>query len=123
MAKILIVDDNPDERRIFATALYYNGFETVEAAAGMEAIAIARDEQPDLILMDVKLPDMNGFLAAEIIRAEATSRTVPVVCLTGLDITPEAARERGCTELLIKPVEPKDLVTAVHRNLVHPPMA
>jgi CheY-like chemotaxis protein len=121
VAKILIVDDNPDERRIFATALYYNGFETVEAAAGMEAITIAREALPDLILMDIKLPDMNGFLAAEIIRANASNSSVPIVCLTGLDISPEAARERGCTELLIKPVEPKDLVNAVHRNLVHPP--
>ena len=123
MAKILIVDDNPDERRIIATALYYNGFETVEAAAGMEAITLARESLPDLILMDIKLPDMNGFLAAEIIRANAASSAVPILCITGLDITSEAARERGCTELLVKPVEPRDLVIAVHRNLVHPPAA
>jgi CheY-like chemotaxis protein len=123
VAKILIVDDNPDERRIMATALYYNGFETVEAAAGMEAVSLAREAQPDLILMDIKLPDMNGFLAAEIIHAEASPRTVPIVCLTGLDISPEAARERGCTELLTKPIEPREVVNAVHRNLVQPPAA
>jgi CheY-like chemotaxis protein len=121
VAKILIVDDNPDERRIMATALYYNGFETIEAAAGMEAVSLAREAQPDLILMDIRLPDMNGFLAAEIIHAEASPATVPIVFVTGLDITPEAARERGCSELLIKPVEPREVVNAVHRNLVHPP--
>ena len=70
-----------------------------------------------------QFPDRRIYLVGEIIRASGTNSSVPIICMTGLDISPEAARERGCTELLIKPVEPKDLVNAVHRNLVQPPAA
>lgn len=121
MPKILIVDDNPDERRIFRTILYYNGFDTVEAGTGQEAVRVANESRPDLILMDVKLPDMTGFLAVEIIQSALDQKDVPVICVTGLDLTPEQARERGCTDLLIKPVLPEELVRSVHRLLPLPP--
>ena len=117
MARILIVDDNPDERRIIATTLYYNGFETTEASSGMEAITSVKDDVPDLIIMDVKLPDMNGFLAAEIIRAVPGCEMTPVLCVTAMDLPVDIARDRGCSDLLIKPVLPEALVTSIHRLL------
>ena len=117
MAKVLIVDDNADERRIFATALYYNGFDVAEAGSGTEAIKAARESVPDVIIMDIRLPDMNGFIATEIIRAALDLERVPVICVTGLDLSGIDARERGCADLLIKPVEPHVLVAAIRRNL------
>ncbi|MGQ0562068.1 MAG: response regulator [Gemmatimonadota bacterium] len=121
MATVLIVDDNPDERRIVATTLYYNGFDTLEAGRGADGISAARESLPDLILLDIKLPDMSGLLVAEIIRAHPDLRPIPVVCITGLDITQETVRAKGCVDLLIKPVLPHELVAAVHRNLAAPP--
>ncbi|MGQ0815311.1 MAG: response regulator [Gemmatimonadota bacterium] len=123
MAKVLVVDDNADERRIFTTTLYYNGFDVSEAASGSEAIAVARTFVPDVIVMDIKLPDMNGFIATDIIRAILELDEVPVICITGLDLTAGEARARGCVELLTKPVEPHVLVSAVRRNLAAPPLS
>jgi two-component system OmpR family response regulator len=120
--RILVVDDNPDERRIFGTVLYYNGYEVLEAGTGMDAVAAARDAAPQLILMDVKLPDMTGFLAAEIINT-GLNLDLPVICVTGLDITEAHARERGCVDLLIKPVSSEDLVRSVRRVLDTKPNA
>jgi CheY-like chemotaxis protein len=120
LAKILIVEDNSDERRILATTLYYNGFETEEAGNGIEAIRAVKIGPPDLIIMDVKLPDMNGFLATEIIRAVPGCEKTPVVCVTGMDIPLDIARERGCSDLLIKPVTPEGLVNSIRRLLPTP---
>lgn len=117
MAKILIVEDNPDERRILATTLYYNGFETEEAGNGMEAITAVRSGAPDLIIMDIKLPDMTGFLATEIIRTVPGCEETPVLCVTAMDIPVEIARERGCVDLLMKPVAPESLVNSIRRVL------
>lgn len=118
--RILVVDDHPDERRILATVLYYNGYDVVEAASGREAVVAAAEARPDLILMDLRLPDMTGFLAAEIIRTGLGFIDIPVICVTGMDVPVERARERGCADVLYKPVYPEDLVRAVHRQL---PMA
>ena len=121
--KILVVEDNPDQRRILSTILYYNGFDPIEAATGRDAVNAASEVSPDLILMDLKLPDMTGFLAAEIIQSGMGNKRVPVICVTGLDITPAKAKQRGCVDLLLKPVLPEDLIRAVHRVLSAPPAA
>lgn len=121
MVRVLIVDDNPDERKIFATTLYHNGYEPVEAATGMDAISAAKLQCPDLILMDVKLPDMHGFLAAEIIRSIPGLEGVPVICTTGMDMSVDEARRRGFADFLQKPFPPQDLIAAVRRNLLKPP--
>lgn len=68
-----------------------------------------------------KLPDMNGFLATEIIRALPGLEEIPVICVTGLDISVDSARGRGCTDLLKKPFPPQDLIAVVRRNMLIPP--
>jgi CheY-like chemotaxis protein len=121
MAHILIVDDDPEARRIFSSALYYNGFSCQEAATGMEGIAAAKELRPDLIVMDVKLPDMSGMLAAEILKAHAGFEHVPVVCVTATDLPAKAAVDRGCAAVLYKPLQPAELVTAVRKWLAAKP--
>ena len=113
MAKILIVDDNADERLIYSAVLHYHGHEVSEAVDGKAGIDMARSTQPAVILMDVHLPVMNGLLAAEILKASPDTSDIPIVCLTGYDISRSHALESGCCQFLRKPVSPSELTQAV----------
>lgn len=120
MNQILVVDDHPDQLEMLAATLYYNGFTVLRAGTGMQAINIAKEQRPDLILMDVKLPDMNGMLAAEIIHARDGLEHIPIIGVTALDLPLQLARDRGLVELLFKPVPPARLVQTVRRYLPPP---
>lgn len=111
----LLIEDNDDEREIFRIALYYNGYTVVEAANGASAITSARAARPDIIITDLKLPDMNGFIAADIIRTHAGYENIPLMCVTGYDITDIA--DLRCDLLLRKPVVSHALVAATQRLL------
>lgn len=117
MARVLIVEDNADERAVYAALLFYNGFDVLEATDGQDAIRMAKSEQPDVILMDVRLPTLNGLLATEILRATPETRSIPVICMTGFDLSRERAEESGCRQLLRKPIPPSMLVGAVHQAI------
>ena len=113
MARILVVDDNPDERLIYSAVLHYHGHTVDEAADARVGIQLAQDRQPDVILMDVHLPVMNGLLAAEILKATPNTSSIPILCLTGYDVNPAHAIASGCNEFLRKPVAPTDLTRVV----------
>jgi len=110
---VLVVEDNADERAVYSALLYYNGFDVVEAEDGQDAIQLAKTRDPDVILMDVRLPTLNGLLTTEILRATAETQSIPVVCMTGFDLSRERAEESGCRQLLRKPIPPAMLVDAV----------
>jgi CheY-like chemotaxis protein len=114
---ILIVDDEPAVRRLLAKWLQADGFIVIEAATGGEAIAAAQESLLDAIVMDVMLPDMNGFVATERIRTVPGFRSIPVIGLTGLDVRIDVAHEGGCTDLLSKPVEREALLEMVRRYI------
>jgi CheY-like chemotaxis protein len=119
MAKILIVDDELEVRGFLTKALKAHGFtDMLEAATGTLAIDAARRWRPDLIVMDIQLPDMTGFAAIRQIRRLPGLTTLPIICLTGLDMKFDAAHEGGCTDLLLKPVEPGVLFKAIQRHLI-----
>lgn len=113
MPLVLVVEDNADERAVYSALLFYNGFDVLEAADGQEAIQLAKAREPDVILMDVRLPTLNGLLTTEILRVTAETRSIPVVCMTGFDLRRERAEESGCRQLLRKPIPPAMLVDAV----------
>ncbi|HEY0673443.1 MAG TPA: response regulator [Longimicrobiales bacterium] len=117
MANILIVDDEPAMRRLLNQWLTLAGHQVVEAALGAQAIDMTQLLLPDLIIMDVKLPDISGLAAAQEIRALPGLRATPVICLTGLDMRVDVAQEGGCTDLLLKPVTREALIDAVQRHL------
>src|SRR5687768_2281648 len=96
MAKILVVDDNADERLIYSAVLHYHGHEVDEAGDARQGIELARTRSPSVILMDVHLPVMNGLLAAEILRATPETSEIPILCLSGYDITLTQAKAAGC---------------------------
>jgi CheY-like chemotaxis protein len=120
MAKILVVDDNADERLIYSAVLHYHGHDVDEAADARTGIDLAKSGMPNIILMDVHLPVMNGLLATELLRATPETANIPVVCVTGYDLNPANAFASGCSHFLRKPISPGELVDTVNILLADP---
>jgi CheY-like chemotaxis protein len=117
VAKVLVVDDNPDERHIYSALLYYNGFDVLEAESGPEAIRVAQTGHPDVVLVDYMMPSMTGLGVAEALRQSPETKTIPVVVMTAYDLTLERAQAAGCRQLWHKPVSPSKLVLGLQRIL------
>jgi two-component system, cell cycle response regulator DivK len=120
--RVLLVDDYPDARDMYAEYLEYSGYEVVQAANGMEALQRAVDDQPDIILMDLSLPVMDGWEATRRLKANARTAAIPVVALTGHALAgiSEGAKKAGCDAFVTKPCLPEDLVKEIKRILDHP---
>jgi CheY-like chemotaxis protein len=116
---ILVVDDYQDAREMYAEYLQYSGFRVAEAKNGNEAVAQARSLKPDLILMDLSLPGMDGWEATRVLKADEATKKIPIVALTGhaLAGASEGARKAGCDSFVTKPCLPDDLVVEVKRML------
>ena len=116
---ILVVDDYQDAREMYAEYLQFSGFRVAEARNGNEAVAQAFSLRPDLILMDLSLPGMDGWEATRVLKADDRTKHIPVVALTGhaLAGASEGARRAGCDSFVTKPCLPDDLVVEVRRML------
>ena len=116
---ILVVDDYQDAREMYAEYLQFSGFRVAEARNGNEAVAQARSLKPDLILMDLSLPGMDGWEATRVLKADDATKHIPIVALTGhaLAGASEGARKAGCDSFVTKPCLPDDLVVEVKRML------
>jgi len=119
MALVLIVDDSPTEQHVISTALEKNGYETVVASDGEEAISIAESQLPDLILMDVVMPGMNGFQATRKLAKNPATAAIPIVMVTTKDQETDRVwgLRQGAVEYLMKPIDIATLVAAVEANL------
>lgn len=118
-ATILLVEDNLDNRAIYRTILEHFGYEVVEAADGEEAIRIARERHPDLVLMDISIPVVDGWEATRLLKADRATHDIPVIALTAHALPADRARseEAGCDGYLAKPVAPRRVVEEVERVL------
>ena len=116
---ILVVDDYQDAREMYAEYLQFSGFRVAEARNGNEALEQAFALLPDLILMDLSLPGMDGWEATRQLKADERTRAIPVVALTGhaLAGASEGAKKAGCDSFVTKPCLPDDLVVEVRRIL------
>ncbi len=112
---ILLVEDFDDTRLMMKMWLVKRGYRVIEAETGEEAIAIARSEHPDLILMDVMMPGMNGLDATHQIRQYQSLRTTPIVAVSayGADEYRRIAIEAGCDEYVSTPFEPRALAELI----------
>ncbi|HRE83330.1 MAG TPA: response regulator [Opitutaceae bacterium] len=122
---ILSVDDEPDVTTLVQFHLDKAGCEVVTAGTGREALDRVNERRPDLILLDLMLPDIDGFGICEILRRQAVTATIPVVILTAW-ATPDAKSlglELGALDYLIKPFSPRDLVARVQKLLALRPAA
>jgi len=116
---ILLVEDLPDARELFAEYLNYAGFSVVTAINGHEGIRLARLLRPDLILMDILMPGMDGFEATADLKSDPTVAHIPVVALTAdpsIEST-ERARQAGFAGFITKPARPSDVVGVINRSL------
>ena len=116
---ILVVDDYQDAREMYAEYLQFSGFRVAEARNGNEAVERAFALKPDLILMDLSLPGMDGWEATRRLKADEATKKIPIVALTGhaLAGASEGARKAGCDSFVTKPCLPDDLVVEVRRML------
>lgn len=113
--KILIVDDSPTERHALSEMLAKHGYIIITAESGEEAIAKSKSEQPDLILMDVVMPGMNGYQATRTITREEDTKHIPVVMCTskGQETDKIWGMRQGANDYLVKPIEPAVLLKKI----------
>jgi two-component system, cell cycle response regulator DivK len=117
--RILVVEDVEDNRRIMHDLLTSAGFEIVEARDGLAALPVALACKPDLILMDLQLPRLNGYEATRRIKGEEGLRHVPVIAVTSYALSgdEEKARAAGCDDYVTKPFSPRQLLSVIDRFL------
>lgn len=118
---ILVVDDHPDLREVLSLVLQHHGFRVMLAGDGREAVARVEECRPDLVLMDLMMPRMDGYEATTALNADALNgngdRTVPVVAITASRVDREELLNRGFSGVLHKPVSAQDVVQTI-RSLI-----
>lgn len=119
---ILLADDHEDNRLALLTVLAREGYRTLGAANGREAVDVAREHMPDLVLMDLAMPVMDGRQAMQMIKADPATARIPVVVLTAMALSVDRDRlvAEGFADLLTKPCMPRILIQRVHL-LIGPP--
>ena len=118
---ILVADDSADTRAVLCRTLAYRGYRVLEAADGKAAVELAREMCPDLVVMDLNMPVMDGLVATERIRQfKYECGDIPIVVVTAFDTygMREAAQEAGCNAYLVKPLLLDELESVVERLLV-----
>jgi len=116
MAKlILIVEDEPQNLKLFCTVLQAAGYETIEAAEGKQGIELARVRKPDLILMDILMPGMDGLEATRILKADAATKDIPISALTAYAMPGDREKllQAGCDGYIDKPIDIHEFVKTV----------
>ncbi|MEL7023889.1 MAG: response regulator [Pseudomonadota bacterium] len=119
MTRILIVDDSPTELHVVQTLLERHGYETTTAESGEGGIRAAMEQRPDLILMDVVMPGMNGFQATRKLTRNAPTADIPVIVVTSKDQETDKiwAMRQGARDFLVKPVEERSLIQKIEEQL------
>lgn len=117
MKKVLIVEDNVDNREVIRTVLTHHGYEVIEAVDGVEGIDKAGQEKPDIILMDLSLPKMDGWEATRRLKADDELKNIPVIAITAHAMSgdEEKALKQGCNGYLAKPCTPKSVIDIVKK--------
>ena len=121
--RILVIEDHEDNRRIMNDTLSAAGFEVIEAVTGDAGVAMAESERPDLILMDIQLPGIDGYEATRLIKAKPALRHIPIIVVTSYALSGDEvkAKEAGCDAYLAKPFRPRELLAKVREFLPEAP--
>ena len=116
---ILIVEDEPRNRKLFRDLLQLKGYATLEATNGKQGVKIAREKKPDLILMDILMPIMDGLEATRILKTDAETKDIPIIALTSYAMKgdEERIRQAGCDEYITKPIDTREFVKKITEYL------
>jgi two-component system cell cycle response regulator DivK len=121
MAKVLIIEDNAANMTLATFLLQSAGHSVLSATDAETGLTLARSEQPDLVLMDIQLPGMDGLEATALLKKDATTRDIPVVALTALAMKGDEERIRaaGCDGYIAKPLAYRDFLATIATHLVN----
>jgi two-component system cell cycle response regulator DivK len=117
--KILIVEDNELNMKLFHDLLEVHGYETLQTKDGREALALARQHHPDLILMDIQLPEVSGLEVTRWIKEDASLRSIPVIAVTAFAMKgdEEKIRSGGCEAYIAKPISVTNFLETIQKVL------
>src|SRR5712692_6104801 len=120
--RILVIEDTENNRRILNDLLTNAGFEVMEAVDGEKGVAMAAERRPDLILMDIQLPIVDGYEATRRLKADSALCAIPVIAVTSYALGEDAAKARaaGCDGYISKPYSPRQLLAKVREHLSTP---
>src|SRR3954462_5512290 len=117
---ILIAEDHLDSRDALRALLEAFGFRVLVAGDGREAVRMAIAERPDLVLMDIMMPEMDGFQATRALRGDARTANMPIIAVTAMEGAQQLALQAGADDFVRKPVDIRGLIAKVHRYLPPP---
>jgi two-component system, cell cycle response regulator DivK len=117
--RILVVEDQEDNRQIIRDMLTFTDYEVMEAESGEAALAVVAIQRPDLILMDIQLPVMDGYEATRRIKADPALRSIPIIAVTAYTLGGEKqkAQAAGCDGYVLKPYSPRQLLAKIRQYL------
>ena len=123
MKHVLLIEDHEDNRRILRDLLRSAGYETIEAESGEAGIELARTSSPDLILMDIQLPGIDGYETTRRIRTYLELQQIPIIAVTSYALSGDEikAAEAGCDDYVTKPFSPRALLAKVNQYLAGTP--
>ncbi len=116
MKRILIVDDNLMNLKLLKTILDANDYETLSTESGLAAVQLAEEQQPDLILLDIQMPEVDGYMALEMLRSKKTTQDIPVIAVTGNGMAHDRKKMTNCgfNHYIIKPYKITTLLNAIN---------
>ncbi|HUF14041.1 MAG TPA: response regulator [Longimicrobiales bacterium] len=119
-ATILLAEDHLDSREAMRALLEAHGYRVVEAANGREAVERALQERPDLVLMDIMMPEMDGFEATRVLRSQEGTRGVPIIAVTAMDGAQRLSVQAGANDFIAKPIDTRGLMAKIRSWLPGP---
>ena len=119
MTRILMIEDTEDNRQIVRDLMESVGYDLIEAGDGAEGVAMAAEHKPDLILMDIQLPVMDGYEASRRIKAQPELSHIPIIAVTSYALSGDEAKTRaaGCDGYVAKPFSPRELLAKINQFL------
>jgi two-component system cell cycle response regulator DivK len=121
-ATVLIVEDSPDIAQPLADAFRFSDFSVLLAPNAAQALQLAHERRPDVILMDIQLPDMNGLAVAETLKQDPATRAIPIIAMTAYDIDAPQVKTitRACVGYVQKPIRPREIINLAEAVLKLP---